>query len=146
MSFVPPSTYDIPERVLERVWDRITIHDWLDCWPWKLSIGSHGYGQVGWYVGGGKTAMTTAHRVVWVAWNGPIPAGMTVDHECRVRRCCNPLHLRLLPNIDNATDNGQGRKTHCPHGHPYDEENTMHNRRGHRSCRACARARREVAR
>jgi hypothetical protein len=33
-------------------------------------------------------------------------------------------------------------KTHCPHGHPYDAENT-YTWRGHRQCRICARAARE---
>lgn len=27
----------------------------------------------------------------------------------------------------------------CPHGHPFDEENTYRDRRGHRHCRACNR-------
>jgi hypothetical protein len=31
-------------------------------------------------------------------------------------------------------------KTHCPHGHPYDEENTRMTPHGGRACRACNRA------
>ena len=34
---------------------------------------------------------------------------------------------------------GQRKKTHCPQGHPYDEENTLISR-GQRRCRACLRA------
>ena len=26
--------------------------------------------------------------------HGPIPQGVKLDHICRVRACCNPLHLR----------------------------------------------------
>ena len=32
-----------------------------------------------------------------------------------------------------------GRKSHCPAGHPYDEANTYVNPRGGRSCRTCQR-------
>lgn len=35
---------------------------------------------------------------------------------------------------------GMASKTHCPAGHPYDEENTYINARGGRICRACRRA------
>lgn len=131
----------MPQRVIDRIWDQVDIQGWLDCWPWKLSTGSHGYGQVGWSGPEGHGG-TTAHRVAWMAAIGPIPDGMTVDHECRRSTCCNPLHLRLLPNVDNATDNGHGRKTECPAGHAYTEVNTYVDPRGHRRCRACARERR----
>jgi len=30
-------------------------------------------------------------------------------------------------------------RTHCPHGHPYDEENTFRQRDGSRGCRECSR-------
>jgi hypothetical protein len=41
------------------------------------------------------------------------------------------------PNYANS------RKTHCPYGHPYDEENTYHNpNRNNRVCRTCRAARR----
>lgn len=66
---------------------------------------------------------------------------MTIDHICRNRRCCRPDHLRLLTNTANATDNGQGRKTHCPKGHPYEGDNLRiyTNPKGQtcRKCRAC---------
>jgi hypothetical protein len=29
--------------------------------------------------------------------------------------------------------------THCPQGHPYDDENTLTRRNGHRKCRECGR-------
>lgn len=112
------------------------------CWPWKLSVGSHGYGQVGWSLGPGAIppiAMTTAHRVVWMRAFGPIPDDLTVDHRCHNLICCNPAHLRLLLNPDNARDNGQLDKTHCPAGHAYDVENTYVDSKGYRHCRACGR-------
>jgi hypothetical protein len=67
------------------------------------SVGSHGYAQVGWMRTTGR-GMTTAHRASWVATNGQIPDGMTVDHLCHVKTCVAIDHLRLLSNVENATD------------------------------------------
>lgn len=126
-----------PEHVIVRIWDRVDARGWWDCWPWKLSTGSHGYGQIGWKNPDGSRFGTTAHRVVWEAIHGPIPGGLTIDHECRNRTCCNPLHLRLLTNVENARLNGNAIKTHCKRGHPFDEENTGRDAKGNRSCRKC---------
>jgi hypothetical protein len=106
------------------------------CWPWLLSTGGHGYGQ-----GFDGTTVRLAHRLAWLAWVGPIYDGMTIDHLCRNRVCCNPAHLRLLSNEENGRLNGNAVKTHCKRGHPFDAENTRINRRGHRICRACHRLR-----
>lgn len=35
----------------------------------------------------------------------------------------------------------QAARTHCPQGHPYDEQNTYHTRAGARVCRTCHRER-----
>ena len=110
-----------PERVVTRVLSKWTPEG--ECWISTYSLGSHGYAQVGWKEDGRNLA-TTAHRVAWWGANRqPIAQGMTVDHICHVKRCVNPLHLRLLTNAENASDNGQvrlgsptGRSCHL--GHP----------------------------
>lgn len=131
----------IPQRVLDGIWDRIDVRGPDECWPWKLSVGSHGYGQIGWGAKSEKRTMVTAHRAAWTAVHGPIPDALTVDHLCRNRPCCNPAHLRLLTNEENGRDNGPNRRTHCPQGHPYDEANTYVRSNGHRACRTCNRLR-----
>lgn len=135
------SSRPTPQRVLEHVWTRIDVRGPDDHWHSSWSVGSHGYPQIGYVDDDGTRTMRLVHRAVWEAINGPIPEGMTVDHRCHVITCANPRHLRLLTNVANAMDNGQGRKTHCPHGHAYDATNTYVDRRGHRRCRACASAR-----
>lgn len=127
-----------PDAVIERARHYVAADG--DCVVSLYSCGSHGYPQIGWNDGGYQA--TLVHRVVWVAANGPIPPGMTVDHICRNKRCCRLDHLRLLTNLDNARDNGMSRRTHCPQGHAYDEANTYIDRRGHRKCRTCNRERR----
>lgn len=138
----------MPNRVAPRLnieylrsidwWSKvIKTDDESDCWLWSQSKGSHGYGQT-W----DGVTVRLAHRVAWVLTHGPIPDDLTVDHICRNRTCCNPAHLRLLTNLVNATDNGQGRKTHCPSGHEYAGENLYVDPHGHRRCRTCAKERR----
>lgn len=114
-------------------WGKVDRGEDDDCWPWTKSVGSHGYGQT-W---DGVTVRLT-HRCAWELTNGRIPEGITVDHICRNRICCNPAHLRLLTNKANASDNGFATRTHCPRGHEYTEANTyIQPSNGSRRCRAC---------
>lgn len=119
-------------------WSRVDRSSGDGCWPWLRSTGSHGYGQT-W--DGAHNVL--AHRVAWsLHHDRQVPRGMTIDHVCHNRICCNPAHLRVLTNVANATDNGQGRKTACPRGHVYTAANTYTSPQGHRRCRQCARDRR----
>lgn len=138
---MPFTIETIPKRVQDRFWVRVAVGSPDICWLWRLSCGSHGYGQIGWWDENRRSRMVLAHRLAWELSNGPIPGDLTVDHLCRVRRCCNPAHLRLLTNADNASLNGQSQRVVCPAGHPYDEANTYVDRNGHRRCNACRRAR-----
>lgn len=88
-----------------------------------------------------------AHRVVYEHELGPIPAGLTLDHLCRVRSCVNPAHLEPVTigvNVlrGNTFAARQVALTACPAGHPYDVTNTyvrQGERRGERECRTCRR-------
>lgn len=66
------------------------------CWVWTASTNSHGYGQF--RVDG---RMRRAHRVAWEMTNGPIPAGMSLDHRCANPLCVNPAHLRVTTRSQN---------------------------------------------
>lgn len=96
-----------------------------------------------------------AHRAAYEHFVGPIPDGLTIDHECHNaeaacaggptclhRRCVNPVHLAVKTTGDNsnASPNSPSRKPHCPNGHPYSEQNTRIDRRGVRRCLVCLRA------
>jgi len=69
---------------------------------------------------------------------------MVIDHICKVTCCVNPAHLRAVTPRDNAINNSESfaavnfKKTHCYHGHPFDEENTRAYK-GERVCRECKR-------
>lgn len=139
----------------ERFWDRVDRSDPDGCWPWTGST-TKGYG----YVTIDGTGFR-AHRLAWVLTNGAIHPGREIDHRCHDsscrlgdrcphRRCCNPAHLKSVTHIENmAADRSslgalsgarQSAKTHCPHGHPYDEANTYVTSKGYRYCRTCNRA------
>jgi hypothetical protein len=112
------------------------------CWLWTAGLTNApdggGYGKFYW---DGKTWL--AHRAAWVMYRGAIPAGMTIDHLCRVRRCVNPAHLRLATMRQNILAGGgvcaeNARKITCKRGHAYTPENTGRQPHG-RFCRICRR-------
>ncbi len=110
------------------------------CWLWRGSLSPDGYGRIA--VQGRNVG---AHRVAWELVNGPIPTGLTIDHLCRVRACVNPTHLEAVPLRENVL-RGLGptainsSKTHCVHGHEFNEANTYVYPSGYRHCRVCRRA------
>ena len=115
------------------------------CWDWQGPVAPDGYGRM--MVGSrttGERRTALAHRLSWEEANGPIPAGLQLDHLCRNRRCVNPAHLEPVTQRENilrgtGTAAINARKTHCPAGHEYTPENTYTYRSG-RDCKACAAA------
>lgn len=96
---VPPNT--IPDELKrrrkhptwgERYW--IELSGSGNCWIWTGSLDPDGYGR--W-----REGFKLAHRVVYEALVGPIPAGMELDHTCYVRECVNPAHLEVVTGKEN---------------------------------------------
>jgi hypothetical protein len=126
------------------------------CWPWRGGVDPNGYGQVREPLG--KVKM--AHRFAYEVFVGPIPPDLQLDHVCHSedescsggsaclhRRCVNPVHLEPVTPLQNAQRSlGPGSRTQCPHGHPYNAENTYLDQ-GKRRCRTCRtiRQRRQAA-
>jgi hypothetical protein len=127
----------------DRFWTRVDRNTG-GCWAWLGPKNpTSGYGTV---KASGKS--TYAHRVAYTLTHGPIPDGLVIDHLCRNPVCVNPDHLEVVTHRENVL-RGIGpaarnaRKTHCKHGHPFDEGNTYTDKRGQRHCRSCARGRQE---
>jgi hypothetical protein len=126
-----------PFELIARLSDKIHFLSLDGCWLWTGQRTTWGYGVV---VGMIAQTKTSAHRAMWEVLVGPIPDGLVLDHICRNRLCVNPTHLQVTSHGNNAAL-GQRRKTRCPQGHPYDEENTQWTLEGYRHCRACNRER-----
>ena len=127
----------------DRFWGKVLTREDLPelgaCSLWIAGDDTHGYGQF--WVNG---AQVGAHRWAWEQAHGAMPDGLEIDHTCRHRPCVFSEHMEAVKHIENCR-RGDGykvnaTKTHCPQGHPYDEENTYVYSSGGRACRACHRA------
>jgi hypothetical protein len=106
------------------------------CWVWTGQVNNKGYGQMSFE---GRKQPT--HRIAYRLLRGPIPAGLELDHLCRVPLCFNPDHLEPVTHAENQRRMGEAR-THCIRGHEFTPENTYRQpSTGRRRCRECARDR-----
>lgn len=116
------------------------------CWPWLGTITHEGYGVVEF-----EGRQWKAHRLAYIGAGHDLADDLTIDHICHTvsadchladlcphRRCVNPAHLEPVPAEVNVGRGTRRRplKTHCKHGHLYDEKNTYESTSG-RTCRAC---------
>lgn len=134
--------------LLEKVISKTIPEPNSGCWLWwPKAQAPQGYGHIKI-----SNRVHLAHKLVYELSRGPVPEGLELTHKCKTAACCNPDHLELVSHKQALKRGRVGRnwavKTHCPAGHPYDEENTiLFYRNGcgpWRRCRACRRARKGV--
>lgn len=136
------TTDDLP-MLRRRIERRLTSAG--ECLLWTGGKDADGYGEIVWpKVQGVRRYVGMVHRIYYEAVRAPIPAGLTLDHLCRNRACCNPAHLEpvtLAENIRRAAalvrQELDARGT-CINGHPYTDE-SVYWRGGTRFCRICNR-------
>lgn len=129
----------------ERFRAKFQVDEATGCWVWTASRFPAGYGQFRW-----STAKNGyAHIWAYERYIGPVPKGMELDHLCRRRECCNPLHVEPVTHRENImrAPNAEAainaRKEHCKMGHAFTLANTYLSSQGkRRHCRTCARLRR----
>jgi len=93
----------------EELWKKVNIKDINECWEWMGQITEKGYGRV--RFNGGRFY---AHRVIfWL--NNPKEIELKAPkidrdtkgfllHKCDNPKCCNPNHLFIGSQLDNAKD------------------------------------------
>ena len=142
----------LDEETVTRFWSKVdragpvpeARPDLGSCWLW-LASRKDGYGRV-------KIRGVTcqAHRVAYVIGKGELDPQKTIDHLCRVKHCQNPAHLEEVPMLtnlrraDNTPTAINRMKAACDHGHPFDEDNTIHLVQNGRRIRKCRRCRQSV--
>lgn len=138
------------------------LPDLPGCHIWLGALSSTGYGSIRF-----KQKCYSTHVIAFFLKHGRFPAqGLVARHVCDTRLCCRDDHLLEGTKKDNSQDavtrgrhgslthpelvrRGQshhhGRKTHCPHGHPYTPENTYIINDGQsRACVQCAKERARI--
>jgi len=70
-----------------------------DCRQWLGNITENGYGRMRW-----EGKRERAHRLAWIASNGPIPRDKFVCHKCDNPLCINVEHLFLGTHSENMRD------------------------------------------
>lgn len=126
---------------------KVAVNQETGCWEWSAGHNQYGYGQF--YISRAEARDNAvirrmmAHRYAFQMIIGAIPTGLDLDHLCRNRGCCNPLHLEPVTRQENLLRGetipaAHAAKTHCPKGHEYNEANT-YSFHGERRCAACRR-------
>lgn len=129
--------------IWKRFWWKVDPCRTDGCWIWTGTKTNAGYGQLFVDRTDGRWNYMYAHHFL----NGVPLRGLHTDHVrergCSNKDCVNPDHLEIVSPGENIRRGNAGEnmrsKTHCPKGHPYDEENT-YQYRGRRTCRACHKA------
>lgn len=126
----PVTPEHLDEKFEKRFWAKVDKTD--TCWNWTgaktaarparpNAPARPGYGSIlingrGFY----------AHRASWLMHNGPLIAGLVIDHLCDNTLCVNPEHLQQVTNNENTlrsprhSKNAGGYykgKTQCKYGH-----------------------------
>jgi len=115
-----------PRDVMERFWAKVNKNGSLQssmesrCWEWTAYINPDGYGQFSPSTG----TNDSAYAFLWKQENGPVPAGLELDHRCRNTLCVNPTHLRAIPTKQNGENRDplSGRGSSRYRGVAWDKE------------------------
>jgi hypothetical protein len=144
----------VTQQVIRRFAEKVEVST-DGCWQWTAGLFPAGYGSFkvrGIGVG--------AHRFSYLAFCGPIPAGLCLDHQCHTmaiergeceggasclhRRCVNPSHLKPVTPRENVLASlswaaEHAKRTTCVNGHELEGDTLYLRPTGGRACYQCHR-------
>lgn len=131
----------IPEptkRALRDLWSHLKI-DGNGCWNWTAATHTDGYPEQISLDG----RRYKPHRAMYEWLKAEIPPGLSIDHLCSNRLCCNPDHLEAVTFGENRK-RAAAKVKFCHKGHPLADPNLYYyntKSRGRvRRCLTCVRA------
>lgn len=135
----PPATIPVVDRIVSNL-EMVPGPMSSPCWIPAQKPNRSGYVQV--RTGRRGAPSRYAHRIVYEATVGPVPAGLELDHLCRAPACCNPEHLEPVTHRENflrgvAPTAVAHRTNTCLNGHPLTDAYISGS--GRRRCRTCTR-------
>jgi hypothetical protein len=95
----------MPSNIPSDVWKKINIKSSSECWEYTGCKDRNGYGLFGY-----NKHQYFSHRIIYELTKGNIPEKIQVCHSCDNPKCCNPKHLFLGTNQDNADDKVSKRR------------------------------------
>lgn len=124
-------------EVLERFENKVDKSE--TCWLWTGGDTGNGLRYGKFWDG---TRKVLAHRYAYITHYGDIADGLEVDHICRVPKCVNPEHLRLLTRTQNMRNRDDYRTKSdgsmvCNKGHHMTDEIKYVRPDGRIECRVC---------
>lgn len=91
--------------LVERFWEKVDRRGADECWPWRGSIDSRGYGAI--YIGSPlrtRIASRLSYELAHGLDVGSLSRESVVCHRCDNPPCVNPAHLWLGDHQSNAQD------------------------------------------
>lgn len=88
------------ESVKARFWAKVDVRAPHECWDWKASLTTSGYGRFKY----ASYCQTQAHRVALALHTGVYHPDLMALHSCDRPSCVNPAHLRWGTARDNSDD------------------------------------------
>lgn len=90
-------------------WSKVAVLSDTQCWKWQGPTGRDGYGRFSFRTNG-VIHNVMSHRAAYLLCHQTNPGDLLVLHRCDTPQCCNPDHLFLGTDADNADDrNRKGR-------------------------------------